>query len=46
MFTVRPKEEDEDTEARNYTAHFPHLLNFYADKLDGGSRGGRLASCV
>ncbi len=31
-------EEEESTEARNYTAHFPYLLNFYADELKGGSQ--------
>ena len=32
-----PVEEQAETEARNYTAHFPHLLNFYADELSDGS---------
>ena len=35
-------EEQEFTRARNYSAHFPHLLNFYADQTDGG--GGNAAS--
>ena len=37
-----PKEEQSDTEARNYTAHFPHLLNFYADGLEGGEYAASL----
>ena len=32
-----PIEEQSGTEARNYTAHFPHLLNFYADSISSGN---------
>ena len=37
-----PKEEQTETEARHYTAHFPHLLNFYADRLDSGENAASL----
>jgi len=30
-----PSMEQDHTEARNYTAHFPHLLNFYSDNVTG-----------
>ncbi|MFK7767710.1 MAG: hypothetical protein AB8B55_10855 [Mariniblastus sp.] len=37
-----PRDEDFETEARNYTAHFPHLLNFYADELESGGDAASL----
>ena len=37
-----PRDEEFETEARNYTAHFPHLLNFYADELESGSNAASL----
>ena len=37
-----PREEGFETEARNYTAHFPHLLNFYADELESGGQAASL----
>jgi hypothetical protein len=37
-----PIEEQAETEARNYTAHFPHLLNFYSDELSDGSAAASL----
>ena len=37
-----PSEENEETEARNYTAHFPHLLNFYADQVGSGTKAASL----
>jgi len=32
-----PVSEQSPAEARNYTAHFPHLLNFYSDRNADGS---------
>lgn len=40
-----PKDEfpdNEAVEARNYTAHFPHLLNFYADRVESETFGPSL----
>lgn len=34
--------DSEATEARNYTAHFPHLLNFYADRMESEPNGPSL----
>ena len=37
-----PLETQEITGARNYSAHFPHLLNFYADQTDAGGNSASL----
>ena len=37
-----PADEQPITEARNYTSHYPHLLNFYADSVEGETYGPSL----